>query len=119
VSICGVKQKEYRGQSSTLPIIKMKEGTKMQDEKNILAQPNKFKWRENPPKVTPGEMRSAMASARGADKFSCDCWNTKCPNFGDCRKCLVHEMCLKQLPTCQRDLLEELQQHYNASRGDK
>jgi hypothetical protein len=31
----------------------------------------------------------------------------------------VYEMCLKQLPTCQRDLLEELQQHYNASRGDK
>lgn len=97
----------------------MKEGTKMQEEKNILAQPNKFKWRENPPRVTPGEMRAAMASARGADKFKCDCWNTKCPNFGDCRKCLVYEMCLKQLPTCQRDLLEELQQHYNASRGDK
>lgn len=67
----------------------------------------------------PGEMRTAMASARQADKFKCDCWNTKCPNFGDCRKCLVYEMCLKQLPTCQRDLLEELQQHYNSHSGDK
>jgi hypothetical protein len=28
-------------------------------------------------------------------------------------------MCLKQLPTCQRDLLEELQQHYNSHSGDK
>ncbi len=97
----------------------MGRGFKMEDEKNILAQSNKFKWRDNPPKVTPGEMRAAMVSARAADKFKCDCWNTKCPNFGDCRKCLVYEMCLKQLPTCQRDLLEELQQHYNAYSGDK
>jgi hypothetical protein len=57
--------------------------------------------------------------AMAADKLKCDCWNTKCPNFGDCRKCLVYEMCLKRLPTCQRDLLEELQQHYNAYSGDK
>ena len=63
--------------------------------------------------------RTAMASARQADKLKCDCWNTKCPNFGDCRKCLVYEMCLKQLPTCQRDLFEELQQHYNAYSGHK
>lgn len=97
----------------------MKGCVKMQDEKNILAQPNKFKWRENPPKVTSGEMRNAMASAREADKFQCDCWNTKCPNFGDCRKCVVYEACLKQLPTCERDLFEELKQHHAAYVGKK
>jgi hypothetical protein len=91
----------------------------MPEEKNILEQPDKYKWRDNPPKVTPGEMRMAMAHARAADKFECDCWNTKCPNHGDCRKCLVYEKCLKQLPTCERDLFEKLQQHYNAFSGNK
>ncbi len=91
----------------------------MQEGKNILEQPNKYKWRENPPKVTPGEMRMAMAHAREADKLECDCWNIECPNHGDCRKCVVYEMCLKQLPTCERDLLEELRQHYIAFSGNK
>ena len=91
----------------------------MQDEKNILAQPNKFKWRENPPKVTREEMRGAMASGREADKFECECWNTECPNFGDCRKCLVFHMCLKQFPTCQRDLLGDLEEHYIKYSRDK
>jgi len=85
----------------------------MQEDKNILAQPNKFKWRENPPMVTGSDMRLAMTCGRVADKLECDCWNTKCPNFGDCRKCVVYEMCLNQLPTCQRDLLEELQKHHS------
>jgi hypothetical protein len=97
----------------------MKGCTKMQDDKNILAQPNKFKWRDNPPRVLPGEMRTAMASAREADKFECHCWNTKCPNFGDCRKCIVYEMCLNQLPTCERVLFEELKQHHDAYKGEK
>jgi hypothetical protein len=97
----------------------MKGCTKMQEEKNILEQPNKFKWRENPPKVTPKEMRVAMMAAREADKFECDCWNTKCPNYGDCRKCVVFEMCLNQLPTCLRDLHEELQRHFLAHHGKK
>ena len=43
----------------------------MQEEKNILAQPNKFKWRDNPPKVTPREMRIAMETGREAHKFEC------------------------------------------------
>jgi hypothetical protein len=91
----------------------------MLEYKNILEQPNKFKWRDNPPKVTPMEMRTAIACARNADKLECDCWNTKCPNFGDCRKCVVYEMCLKQLPTCERDLLAELKEHYIAHSGGK
>ena len=84
----------------------------MQNENNILAQPNKFKWRENPPIVTGGEMRLALECGRHADGLKCDCWNTKCANFGDCRKCIVYEMCLNQLPTCQMDLLEELKEHH-------
>lgn len=91
----------------------------MQEEKNILAQPNKFKWMENPPKVNPGEMRAAMACAGKADRLTCDCWNSKCPHHGDCRKCIVYEMCLKQLPTCERNLLEELKAHHTAFSRDK
>lgn len=91
----------------------------MQEDKNILAQPNKFKWRENAPKVLPGEMRTAMASGREADSFSCECWNKKCPNYGDCRKCVVYEACLKKLPTCERNLQEELKQHYLAHQAAK
>jgi hypothetical protein len=91
----------------------------MTEDKNILEQPNKFKWREYPPKVGPGEMRGAMASARASDNFPCECWNTACPNFGDCRKCLVYEMCLKQFPTCERDMVEKLKEHYIAHGGKK
>ncbi|HHT16622.1 MAG TPA: hypothetical protein GXZ77_02730 [Papillibacter sp.] len=87
--------------------------------KNILAQPNKYKWRDNPPRVTGREMRVAMESAKAADNFSCECWNTKCPNFGDCRKCIVFEACLGHLPTCQKDLYEELKEHYNSYTANK
>ncbi|NLM84655.1 MAG: hypothetical protein GX189_08140 [Clostridiales bacterium] len=86
-------------------------------DKNILAQPNKYKWRDNPPRVTRQEMRVAMATAQAADNFACECWNTKCPNFGDCRKCIVFEMCIGQLPTCERELFEELKAHYAAHAG--
>ncbi len=88
-------------------------------ERNLLEQPNKYKWRDNPPKVDPEEIGIAIACAREADKLKCDCWNTKCPNFGDCRKCIVYEMCLGQLPTCERDLFEELKEHYIAYCGKK
>ncbi len=90
-----------------------------QDLKNVLEQPNKYKWRDNTPNFSKDEMREAFACSKKAHEMKCDCWNTHCVIFGDCRKCLVYEMCLKQLPTCQRDLLEELQQHYNAHSGDK
>lgn len=81
---------------------------------NILAQPNKYKWRDNPPVVTGRDMRVAMTSAQAAGDFQCECWNAKCPNFGDCRKCVVFEMCIGQLPTCERDLFEELKAHHAA-----
>jgi hypothetical protein len=74
----------------------------------MLKQPNKDFWREHPPKVLRGDMKEAFDCAAGADKLECDCWNTACPYYGDCRKCLVFHLCLKQFPTCQRDLLREL-----------
>ena len=86
----------------------------MPDGINILEQPNKLKWRDIPPKVTGTEMRVALKCADMADNMECECWNVKCPNFGDCRKCVVYEMCLKQLPTCERDLFTELKEHAKA-----
>lgn len=76
---------------------------------NILEQPNKNVWRDNPPKGLTREMMTT-AFARGADaeKLKCDCWNTSCPYFGNCRKCIVFHLSLKQFPTCLRDLLGEL-----------
>ncbi|MDR0861604.1 MAG: hypothetical protein LBN30_02370 [Oscillospiraceae bacterium] len=91
----------------------------MQDDVNILAQPNKEKWLQNPPSVKPGDMRAAIACANKADGLECDCWNTKCAHHGDCRKCIVYEMCLKQLPTCARDLYAELQEHHAAYTAGK
>ena len=91
----------------------------MKEDKNILEQPDKTKWLKNPPKVNPEEMRTAMVSARDSDKFECECWNTKCPNFGDCRKCIVFHLCLKQFPTCQRSLLGDLEEHYIIFSRDK
>ena len=98
----------------------MKKGwIEMSEQKNILEQPNKYKWRDNPPKVTREEMVEAFACAAEADKLKCDCWHTGCPYFGDCRKCLVFHMSLKQFPTCQRDLLGSLEEHYIKFSRDK
>lgn len=92
------------------PFIYMKKGcVEMSEKKDVLEQKNKYKWRDNPPKgLTREEMVEAFACAADADNLKCDCWNTSCPYFGDCKKCLVFHLCLKQLPTCQRDLIEEL-----------
>ena len=67
---------------------------------NILAQPNKYNG-ETIPVVTGRDMRVAMTSAQAAGDFQCECWNAKCPNFGDCRKCVVFEMCIG-ISTCER-----------------
>ncbi|MDR0445452.1 MAG: hypothetical protein LBH17_00190 [Oscillospiraceae bacterium] len=56
-------------------------------------------------------MRVAMKCAADADKLTCECWNTKCPNYGDCRKCVVYEMCLNRLPTCELELFKKLKEH--------
>ena len=90
----------------------------MEERKNILEQPNKYKWRDNPPKVTREEVDAAFKYAADADSLKCDCWHTQCQYFGDCRKCVVFHMCLNQFPTCQRDMLGELEEYYiSKSRG--
>jgi hypothetical protein len=80
--------------------------------KNWLEQPNKFKWRDTSLEVSPEDMRAAFACSKDADKMSCECWNTHCPFYGDCRKCIVFHLCLKQFPTCQRTTLGDLEEHY-------
>lgn len=76
--------------------------------KNLLAQPNKNKWRYNGPTVMRGDIREAFKLGAQAEKMKCDCWNTHCPFYGNCRKCIVFHMTVKQFPTCQRDMLTEL-----------
>ena len=80
----------------------------MPDQKNMLEQKNKFKWRENPPKkVTREDVTVAFECAADTESHKCDCWNTGCKYYDNCKACIVFHLCLKQVPTCQRDLLEE------------
>lgn len=87
--------------------------------KNVLKQPNKCKWRDNTPNVSKDEMREAFACSQKAHEMECDCWNSHCVFHGDCRKCIVFHMCLKQFPTCQRALLGDLEEHYIVFSRDK
>ena len=91
----------------------------MAEQENVLEQKNKFKWRDNPPKVTREEMTAAFECAASADDLKCDCWNTSCVYFGNCRACVVFHLCLKQFPTCQRDLLGDLEEYYIAKSQGK
>ena len=88
-------------------------------QKDVLKQNNKYKWRDNPPKVTRDEMVYALKYAAGADRLKCDCWNTRCPYYGDCRACVVFHLCLNQFPTCQRDMFGELEEYYFAKTQGK
>jgi len=81
-------------------------------QKNWLAQPDRLKWKDTYPEPSQDDMRAAFACSKVADKMKCDCWNTRCPYFGNCRKCIVFHLCLKQFPTCQRSLLGDLEEHY-------
>ena len=80
--------------------------------KNWLAQPNGQRWKDESPEVSKDEMRAAFACSKKADGMTCDCWNTNCQFFGDCRKCIVFHTCLKQFPTCQRSYLGDYEEHY-------
>ena len=80
--------------------------------KNMLKQPNGYKWRDNTPNVSEDEMREALSCAEKAHEMKCDCWNTRCPLYGDCRKCIVFHLYMGQFPTCQRALLGDLEEHY-------
>jgi len=86
----------------------------MMEQKNVLEQKNKYKWRDNPPKVSREDMVAAFECAATADNLKCDCWNTACPYLGNCRACIVFHMCLNQFPTCQREMLGELEEYYIA-----
>ena len=101
------------------PFGDMEESGEPQDLKNVLEQPNKYKWKDNTPTVTKDEMREAFACSKKAHEMKCDCWNTHCVIFGDCRKCIVFHLCLKQFPTCQRALLGDLEEHYIVFSRDK
>jgi len=89
------------------------------EDVNWLAQPNALRWKEESPKVSTEDMRAAFACSKKADGMKCDCWNTHCPFYGDCRKCMVFHLALKQFPTCQRSLLGEYEDHYIVFSRDK
>jgi hypothetical protein len=87
--------------------------------RNMLEQPNGLKWRDNTPKASADEIRAAFVCSKKAHEMKCDCWNTHCAFFGDCKKCIVFHLCLKQFPTCQRPLLGDLEEHYIVFSRDK
>jgi hypothetical protein len=87
--------------------------------KNVLEQPDKDKWKDDAQKFTKEEIRAAFACSKRAHEMKCDCWNTNCVFYGDCRKCIVFHLCLKQFPTCQRALLGDLEEHYIVFSRDK
>jgi hypothetical protein len=80
--------------------------------KNMLKQPNRDKWRDDTPDVSEDKIREAHAYAEKAHEMKCDCWNTNCPIYGDCKKCIVFHLYMGQFPTCQRALLGNLEEHY-------
>ena len=91
------------------PMPKMEEPeTNTTETENLLKQEDPLRWMRQPPKKMRGDMRMAMAYGREADKYKCTCWNKRCPFYGDCRKCIVFHMSLKQIPTCQRDMVVEM-----------
>ncbi|MBN2239701.1 MAG: hypothetical protein JW712_08000 [Dehalococcoidales bacterium] len=87
--------------------------------KNMLKQPNKYKWRDTTPDVSQDKVREALACAEKAYEMKCDCWNTNCVFFGDCKKCIVFHLYLGQFPTCQRALLGDMEEHYIVFSRDK
>ena len=91
----------------------------MAEQKNVFEQKNKYKWRDNPPKVSREEMVAALEYSAGADNLKCDCWNTACRYYDNCRACLVFHLYLEQFPTCQRDLFGELEEYYIAKTREK
>ncbi len=101
------------------PFGDMEESGEPPEIKNMLEQPNKFKWRDNTPSVSKEEMSEALACAEKAHEMKCDCWNTHCVFYGDCRKCIVFHLYMKQFPTCQRALLGDLEEHYIVFSRDK
>ncbi|NLB80912.1 MAG: hypothetical protein GX800_04725 [Clostridiaceae bacterium] len=101
------------------PLGDMEDGDETLEIKNPLKQPNKYKWRDNTPNTLKDEMRAAFECSKKAHEMKCDCWHTNCVFYGDCRKCIVFHLCLKQFTTCQRSLLGDLEEHYIVFSRDK
>ena len=78
------------------------------EENNILRQEDPAKWLRQHPKKMRGNTKNAFKWAAEAEKYKCTCWNKRCPFYGNCRKCIVFHMALKQIPTCQRDMVIEM-----------
>jgi|GEM_PF-2255284 len=89
----------------------MEEMTSGEDEpleEDILKQKEPAYWLKHAPRTIRGNMKRAFKLGAQGEKMECTCWNRRCPYFGNCRKCIVFHMALKQVPTCQRDMLREL-----------
>lgn len=84
------------------------EGSDATPDNNLLTQADPETWLRQPPKKIRGDMRKAFKYAGEAETYNCNCWNKQCPFHGNCRKCIVFHMALKQVPTCQRDMLVEM-----------
>src|SRR5690554_6869095 len=87
------------------PFSDMEENDEPIEIENVLKQPNKYKWQDDWQKFSKEKLRKAFKYSEKAHEMKCDCWNTHCVFFGDCRKCIAFHLCLKQFPTCQRSLL--------------
>ncbi|NLM51543.1 MAG: hypothetical protein GX197_01800 [Firmicutes bacterium] len=87
--------------------------------KNVLEQPNRHKWENEWDKFSKEELREAIKCSQKAHEMECDCWNTHCVFFGDCKKCIIFHLSLKQFPTCHRSYLGELEDHYIIFSRDK
>ena len=100
------------------PFADLEDSSEALELKNLLAQPNKYKWKSSTPSFSKDEMRAATACAKKAHDMKCDCWNTHCVIFGECKKCILFHLYMKQFPTCQRSLLGDLEEHYIAFSRD-
>ena len=101
------------------PFGDMEESGEPPEIKNVLKQPDRDKWRDEFSNHSKDEMRAAFECSKKAHEMKCECWNTNCVFHGDCRKCIVFHLCLKQFPTCQRALLGDLEEHYIVFSRDK
>ncbi len=90
------------------PIPPMPEFDENEEVPNLLEQPDPQKWLRQPPRVMRGNAKDAFKLGAMAEKMHCTCWNKRCPYYGNCRKCIVFHMALKQIPTCQREMISEL-----------
>ena len=78
------------------------------EEHDVFYQKDPELWMRQPPKIMRGDMRRAHQIGREADSYKCTCWHKKCIFYGDCRKCLAFHLSLKQIPTCQREMVTEI-----------